>query len=487
MRGAILSDERCYFGCEAGVLHTLLYIPPPFSRTPRLCAAHSKGWRAYKSALGRDTRWPEDFWPWADKELEAMKRVDEAAVRKCYFGHEGPVVLGAVAQLGDDDVALCGPCAESWALFAKGCEAALWRTPEGYNSAFAEWAREVRAAVSAPPSVPAREATLGQWYFVPSGEIEQAVASWNGPSGFQAGFLPADWSHNDSDDIRWLPGDTEVILASEADVNAWYRAADESRLQAVTAPDAGQGDDPGPAQGARHGVPALTVASVVEPDGIASDDPRSRNNPPSNKLAPLFSSESGEWQTDADTFAWLNEWAKARWGSGFVLDVCASKENALCDAYFTKERSCLNEPSWPAPWFMNSPYGDPEHPCKVPYERCKKKGCQTRGFHVDVYVPGIIDFMGMAREQARQGRPGICLVPFRPGTEWWTRAVLAADGEQAAVGGDWAQGWAWVRWSSGLIVETRLISGRLSFKRPTRDETWTAPFPSVVVVFDRWK
>jgi len=38
----VVPDERCYFGCEAETFHTLLPIPPPFNRIPRLCATHSK-------------------------------------------------------------------------------------------------------------------------------------------------------------------------------------------------------------------------------------------------------------------------------------------------------------------------------------------------------------------------------------------------------------------------------------------------------------
>lgn len=245
---------------------------------------------------------------------------------------------------------------------------------------------------------------------------------------------------------------------------------------------------PRTAQGVGSAASRETPAeAIVNGFGAAFDDLFSRVEPTPSKLSPLLSSESGEWQTDPDTFAWLGGWAKSRWGSGFVLDVCASKENALCNAYLTEERSCLDEPLWFAPWYMNPPYGDPEHPCKTPHERCKKKGCEKRGWHTDVYIPGIGDFVLAARRQGQEGRPGMCLLPYRPDTEWWRAGVLAPDGEQVAMGGDWAQGWSWVRWSSGLLVETRLISGRLSFLRPGGGESWTAPFPSVVVVFDHWK
>lgn len=404
-------DERCYFGCEAEGFHTLLLIPPPFNRIPRLCAPHSKSWRTYKSSLSRDVRWPEDFWPWADKELETMKQ---------QMKHE-----------------------------------------------------EEHEAQQAPEVITASEAVIGQWYVVPSGEIEEMVGFRGGdllglPG--RAGFLHVGGNRNDSEDIRWLPLETEVIPASPREVVAWVRGCVEA--QPVLR------DHPSVRAILEAPAEALREAASEEPAAFATL---------AHRLSPLFSSESGEWQTDPDTFAWLDGWAKARWGSGFVLDVCASKENALCDAYFTKEQSCLTQPTWFGPWFENPPYGDPEHPCKAPHERCKKKTCEKRGAHAEVYAPGIGDFVLAGRRQAQAGHPGMCLLPFRPDTEWWRAGVLAPDGEQVAMGGDWAQGWSWVRWSSGLLVETRLISGRLSFIRPGGGESWTAPFPSVVVVFDRWK
>lgn len=405
--------------------------------------------------------------------------MEQQAEKKCYLGHEGPLVAGVGPQPGDSDAALCGPCTESWTLFAQGCEGRL-DTEEGFNAAFAEWAVSARAAAS--EAIPARDAVLGQWYVVPSGEIEKCVGICGSAVRGQevrAGFVHVGGNQNDPDDVRWLSGDVEVIPASLKEVEAWSRDVRES------------GEHPRILDAHRlHGHQATAQASPQrspEAPQEAIGDESPATPVAGHKLAPLFSSESGEWQTAPDDFAWLSAWAQSRWGSGFVLDVCASKENALCNAYLTQERSCLDEPLWFGPWYMNPPYGDPEYPCKVPHERCKKKTCEKRGAHNDVYIPGIGDFVLAGRKQAQAGHPGMCLLPFRPDTEWWRQCVLAPDGEQAAMGGDWVQGWSWVRWSSGLLVETRLISGRLSFVRPGGGESWTAPFPSVVVVFDRWK
>lgn len=409
---------------------------------------------------------------YAKKEQEIMTQQEQPAKKLCYLGHDEALVLGVGPQLGDDDAALCGPCAESWTAFADEYEP---RSQGGRLECFAEW---MRTTTSVPLDISVREAVLGQWYIMPSGEIEKACAHRGERGREQVGFLHMGGNPNDSDDVRWLPGDVEVTPASAQEVQSWAGYMAESARSLAHLPAA---------QAIQTSAALVPAEVVVKSVGAALDDLFSRVESTSNKLSPLFSSESGEWQTDPGTFAWLNGWAQSRWGSGFVLDVCASKENALCAAYFTKEASCLAPPVWFGPWFMNPPYGDPEHPCRTPHERCRKKTCEKRGAHADVYVPGVGDFVSAARRQAQEGRPGMCLLPFRPDTEWWRQCVLAPDGEQVAVGGDWIQGWSWVRWSSGLLVEVRLISGRLSFVRPGGGESWTAPFPSVVVVFDRWK
>lgn len=64
----------------------------------------------------------------------------------------------------------------------------------------------------------------------------------------------------------------------------------------------------------------------------------------------LFTSKSYEWTTPKWLFDELSEWFD------FDCDVCASDDNHLCDAYFTKENSCLDN-DWYRINFMNPPYG----------------------------------------------------------------------------------------------------------------------------------
>jgi len=64
----------------------------------------------------------------------------------------------------------------------------------------------------------------------------------------------------------------------------------------------------------------------------------------------LFTSKKSDWQTPLELFEILNHYYN------FDCDVCADDNNALCEDYFTKERSCLTA-DWYGMNFMNPPYG----------------------------------------------------------------------------------------------------------------------------------
>ncbi len=64
-----------------------------------------------------------------------------------------------------------------------------------------------------------------------------------------------------------------------------------------------------------------------------------------------FSSNSEDWETPQKLFDELNK----KWK--FTLDVCATKENAKCEKFFTKEQNSLLK-SWEGNiCWMNPPYG----------------------------------------------------------------------------------------------------------------------------------
>jgi len=187
-------------------------------------------------------------------------------------------------------------------------------------------------------------------------------------------------------------------------------------------------------------------------------------------LATMFSSATDMHATPQDFYDALDR------EFGFVLDVCATAENAKCPVYFslaegvdglTRDWAGLALAAMGtigAVW-MNPPYGDPEFPCKP---RCTKKKCRPcdpgatkcqarkcghRGHCIDVYVPGIVDWVKKAYRESLLGVTVVCLLPARTDTRWWHEYVM---------------------WG-----EVRFVRGRLKFG----DAKNSAPFPSAVCVF----
>lgn len=133
----------------------------------------------------------------------------------------------------------------------------------------------------------------------------------------------------------------------------------------------------------------------------------------------LMSSESDQWATPEELFSRIDDEFK------FDCDVCASKENAKCDVYFTEADDGLSQ-EWHGTCWMNPPYG------RV-----------------------IGDWMKKAYESSLRGAVVACLVPCRTDTKWWHSYAMKAS-------------------------EIRLLHGRIRFvggKEP-------APFPSALVIFD---
>jgi len=134
----------------------------------------------------------------------------------------------------------------------------------------------------------------------------------------------------------------------------------------------------------------------------------------------LFSSTKEEWETPPEFFKELDS---KFW---FTLDPCATKKNAKCDRFFTKEVDGLRQDWSSERVFMNPPYG------------------RTIG-----------KWMEKAWESVCAGATVVCLVPARTSERWWH---------------------AWVE---GKATEIRFVKGRLRFVGAKH----TAPFPSVVIVY----
>lgn len=64
----------------------------------------------------------------------------------------------------------------------------------------------------------------------------------------------------------------------------------------------------------------------------------------------MYTSNSEEWGTPQELFNRLNK------EFNFTFDICASKENAKCHKYYTKEEDALKK-EWGGVIWMNPPYG----------------------------------------------------------------------------------------------------------------------------------
>lgn len=134
-----------------------------------------------------------------------------------------------------------------------------------------------------------------------------------------------------------------------------------------------------------------------------------------------MSSDTPEWATPQDFFDELDG------EFNFTLDPCATKENAKCVKFFTREDDGLKQ-SWEGERvFMNPPYGRE-----------------------------IGKWMKKAYEESIKGSLVVCLVPARTDTRWWHDYAMKA-------------------WPHGI----RLLKGRLKFGNSKN----SAPFPSAVIIF----
>ena len=167
----------------------------------------------------------------------------------------------------------------------------------------------------------------------------------------------------------------------------------------------------------------------------------------------LFSSASHEHATPQDYFDKLNAIYN------FTLDPTATKENAKCAKFYTKEDSCFKYQWNDERVFMNPPYGEPEFPCK---NNCKKKRCVQRGWHTDEYIPGCIDFVSYAVDQhLAYDILLVMLLPVRTDTGWFQDHIYPY-------------------WQKNQC-EILFHRGRLKFGNAKS----SAPFPSMTVVYSK--
>ena len=135
----------------------------------------------------------------------------------------------------------------------------------------------------------------------------------------------------------------------------------------------------------------------------------------------IFSSETDEWATPPEVFSELDR------EFSFTLDPCSTHENAKCENHYTKQEDGL-EKSWGGhSVFMNPPYGR----------------------QIGKWVQKAFE------EAQKENTSVVCLLPARTDTKWFHDYCI--------------------------LGEIRFIRGRLKFGGSKN----SAPFPSMVVIFDK--
>lgn len=168
------------------------------------------------------------------------------------------------------------------------------------------------------------------------------------------------------------------------------------------------------------------------------------------KIAAMLSAESDEWGTPRRTFEHIDR------SFGFNLDAAATKANALCSIYITKEENALRRTWAGTTFWLNFPYS--------------MAAAFTKHARLEAMKPGT---------------SGVLLSPVRPDTEWWRDNVLQLDGGAGALRTSRFMvetGALWLGFER-LIVGVRWLKGRLTFRPPAGSPPPDpAPFPSAVIV-----
>ena len=137
----------------------------------------------------------------------------------------------------------------------------------------------------------------------------------------------------------------------------------------------------------------------------------------------VFSSAKDQWATPQDFYDGLNS------HYNFTLDPCADATNAKCSTFFTEAQDGLSQDWGGHTVFCNPPYSKAKEWVKKGYEESKKLNTTV-----------------------------VMLVAARTDTKFFHEYCMKAD-------------------------KVFFIKGRLKFGGSVN----SAPFPSIVVVFNRWK
>jgi phage N-6-adenine-methyltransferase len=131
----------------------------------------------------------------------------------------------------------------------------------------------------------------------------------------------------------------------------------------------------------------------------------------------MFSSKKKDYGTPQWLFNIINNAV-----GGFSIDLCANDTNSKCEKYYGGKNGDSLSQSWIGTGWLNPPYGEAE----APYSNsCKKKVCETRGFHNYERIPGCLDFLKRAWIYSRYNEMAhiVALIPAKTDTEAWQTYV----------------------------------------------------------------
>lgn len=134
----------------------------------------------------------------------------------------------------------------------------------------------------------------------------------------------------------------------------------------------------------------------------------------------IIDSTSIHWNTPPKIFDPIEEFFE-----GVDLDPCSNSTSIVR----TKHRYTLPQDGLILPWgpkfyrtYVNPPYGPGERVCAV---GCEKKKCLERGYHCEVDIPGIGEWVWKMYHESQHNKADVIgLIPAAVETRWWQQVIF---------------------------------------------------------------
>lgn len=92
--------------------------------------------------------------------------------------------------------------------------------------------------------------------------------------------------------------------------------------------------------------------------------------------------------------------------------------------YYTIETDGLSQ-KWFGNVWLNPPFSRGENPCPKDRDKCKKKTCIKRGYHIDHRIPSTGDWVDKLLYEYNSGRMlQACVITFANTSESWAQKLL---------------------------------------------------------------